>query len=93
MNVEHVAGKKKGKVMLYALSTCGWCRKTKALLNDLGIEYDFTDVDLLQGEEKDNTINEIIKHNPSCSFPTLLIDGKKCIIGFREDAIREALEK
>ena len=91
MSVEHVAGKNKGKVMLYALSTCGWCRKTKALLNDLGVEYDFTDVDLLKGEEKDSTIKDIIKHNPSCSFPTLVINNDKCIVGFREDAIREAL--
>ena len=32
MAVEHVTGKNKGKVMLYALSTCGWCGKTKELL-------------------------------------------------------------
>ena len=32
MAVNHVAGRNKGKVMLYALSTCGWCAKTKELL-------------------------------------------------------------
>ena len=29
MAVEHVNGNEKGSVMLYALSTCGWCAKTK----------------------------------------------------------------
>jgi glutaredoxin len=73
------------------LSTCGWCAKTKALLNELGVEYDYTDVDKLRGEEQDNVIKEIQKYNPVCSFPTLVIDSKKCIVGFKVDDIREAL--
>jgi glutaredoxin len=91
MAITHVSGKKKGKVMLYALSTCGWCKKTKALLNELGVEYDYTDVDLLKGEEQNATVREIRKFNPNCNFPTMVIDGKKCIVGFKEDDIREAL--
>ena len=91
MTVNHVAGKKKGKVMLYALSTCGWCARTKALLNELGVEYDYIDVDKLKGEEQSAAIREIQKHNPACNFPTLVIDSKKCIIGFKEDDIRGAL--
>ena len=91
MAVNHVAGRNKGKVMLYALSTCGWCAKTKELLNELGVEYDYTDVDKLEGEERDKVIKEIEKHNPACNFPTLVIDSKKCIIGFKDDDIREAL--
>ena len=38
--------------MLYALSTCGWCRRTKELLNRSKVEYEFCDVDELTGEEK-----------------------------------------
>jgi len=91
MIVNHVAGKKKGKVMLYALSTCGWCARTKALLNELGVEYDYIDVDKLKGEEQSAAIREIQKYNPACNFPTLVIDSKKCIIGFKEDDIRGAL--
>jgi glutaredoxin-like protein NrdH len=91
MAITHVAGKKKAKVMLYALSTCGWCQKTKALLKELGVEYDYTDVDLLQGEEQKEAIRKIRKFNPECNFPTLVINDKKCIVGFKEDDIREAL--
>jgi glutaredoxin len=91
MAINHVAGKNKGKVMLYALSTCGWCKKTKALLSELGVEYSYTDVDLLKGEEQSAVVKEVMKYNPDCNFPTMVIDSKKCIVGFKEDEIREAL--
>jgi len=92
MALNHVTGKKKGKIMLYTLSTCGWCKKTKALLNELGVEYDYTDVDLLKGEEQAATVKEIMKFNPECNFPTLVINSQKCIVGYKEDDIREALK-
>jgi glutaredoxin len=92
MALNHVAGKKKGKIMLYALSTCGWCKKTKALLNELGVEYDYTDVDLLKGDEQAATVKEIIKFNPESNFPTIVINSQKCIVGFKENDIREALK-
>jgi glutaredoxin-like protein NrdH len=91
MAVEHVDGKNKGKVMLYALSTCGWCAKTKELLRELGIAFDYSYVDLLDGEEQNNAMDTVEKFNPSGSFPTLVIDNRKCIVGFREKEIREAL--
>ncbi|MGB9700266.1 MAG: glutaredoxin family protein [Thermodesulfobacteriota bacterium] len=86
----HVEGKKRGRILLYALSTCVWCRKTKQLLDQLGVDYDFIDVDLLQGEERNQVMDEVKKLNPRCSFPTLAIDNH-CIIGFDEQKIREAL--
>jgi glutaredoxin-like protein NrdH len=92
MNVTHVDGKDAGKVMLYTLSTCVWCKRTKALLKDLGVAYDYIDVDLLSGSEEDEVIAEIKKHNPDCSFPTMVINDKKYIVGFKEDEIREALK-
>lgn len=92
MTIEHVGGKNAGKLMLYALSTCIWCRKTKQLLTDLGVEYDYVFVDLLQGQEKEQTIAMIEKWNPDCSFPTLVINDSKCIVGFKENEIKEALK-
>jgi len=88
---EHVNGKNKGKVKLYALSTCQWCEKTKALLKELGVAFDFEYVDLLEAKEQDDTMNALERLNPRGSFPTLVIDGGHAIIGFREQEIREAL--
>lgn len=92
MAVEHVPGKNVGRLILYALSTCPWCRKTRKLLDDLGVEYDIVDVDLLRNEEQDRVIKEVKQWNPSCSFPTLVINDNKCIIGFKENEIRDAVE-
>jgi glutaredoxin len=90
LEVEHIEGENKGKIMLYALSTCGWCRKTKELLEELGVSYDYIYVDLLENEDKDTAMDEVKKWNPRCSFPTIVINDK-CIVGFKEDEIREAL--
>ncbi len=91
MTTEHVDGKNRGKVMLYALSTCGWCAKTKDLLRELGVAFDYVYVDLIEGEDQDRAMETVEKFNPSGSFPTLVINDRKSIVGFREKEIREAL--
>jgi len=91
MKMNHVSGKSKGKIILYALSTCVWCRRTKQLLEQLGVDYHYVDVDLLEGEEKTTATEEVKNLNPRCSFPTLAIDGK-CIVGFDEQKIRESVK-
>jgi glutaredoxin-like protein NrdH len=91
MALEHVSGKKVGDIKIYALSTCPWCKKTKKLLDDLGIDYYFTDVDLLTGDERNQAMSVVRKWNPSASFPTIVINNSQCIVGFREDEIRKAL--
>ena len=90
MKMNHVAGKKRGHIILYALSTCVWCRKTKGLLDQLGVEYNYIDVDLLEGEERTKATEDVKKLNPRCSFPTLAIDDQ-CIVGFDEQKIMEAV--
>jgi len=34
MKIEQVEGENKGKILLYSLSTCGWCNKTKERLSE-----------------------------------------------------------
>ncbi len=80
----------KEPVRIYTLSTCSHCKSAKKFLTDQGVAYTCTDVDLLSGDERKETIAEVRKYNPACSFPTILI-GNKVIVGFNEPAIREAL--
>ncbi|MFH0821325.1 MAG: glutaredoxin family protein [Pseudomonadota bacterium] len=75
---------------LYALSTCSHCKSCKRFLGDCGIEYQFTDVDLLPEQERKEVIDEIKRLTSRCSFPTIII-GEKVIVGFREDELRTAL--
>ena len=77
-------------VTIYSLSTCGHCKSTKKFLGDCGVHYEFTDVDLLAGEERAAILEDVKKFNPRCSFPTIII-GDKVIVGFKENEIREAL--
>ena len=86
-----VPGKRKGDILLFALSTCGWCRKTKNLLDTLGVEYRYIDVDLLDGEAKKEVVAELDRWDPGHSFPCVVIDNDKCIVGFQEDKIRQAV--
>jgi glutaredoxin-like protein NrdH len=91
MVIEHVNGTNKGTVMLYALSTCGWCRMTRELLTNMGVEFSYVYVDLLSGDELSQVTGELRKFNTKNSFPTLVINNSKVIIGFRNDEIAEAL--
>ena len=77
-------------VMLYALSTCGHCKDTKAFLGECGVNYDCVDVDQLDEAERKKVLKELIKINRDCAFPTLII-GDKVVIGFRKEEIKELL--
>jgi glutaredoxin len=77
-------------VKIYSLSTCSHCKSTKRLLDECQVEYEFEDVDLLEGDERKAILEDVKKINPRCSFPTITI-GDKVIVGYKEDEIKEAL--
>jgi glutaredoxin-like protein NrdH len=77
-------------VKMYTLSTCVHCKAAKKLMQELGVPFEFTDVDLLSGSERASAMDEVRRLNPACSFPTIVI-GDVVIVGNREDKIREAL--
>lgn len=78
------------EVKIYTLSTCGHCKSTKKLLTDCNVEYDFVDVDQLEGDERQAILEDVKQLNPKCSFPTIKI-GEQVIVGFKEQEIKEAL--
>lgn len=91
MKLEHVDGQDKGDVLLFALSTCGWCKKTRMLLEDLNVGYDYIYVDLTSGEERAEAINALTIFNENTSFPTMVINNQDVIIGFEEEDIKSKL--
>jgi glutaredoxin-like protein NrdH len=93
MPFSKVPGKKsQHKVVIYALSTCVWCKMTKQYLKDNEVEYEFMDVDLCEPEEKEQARQQILNKGGSLSYPTTIVDDKKLITGFRKDLLKEALE-
>ncbi len=77
-------------VKMYTLSTCGHCKAVKKFLSKCKVKYEFQDVDLLTGEERETILHDVRMLNPRCSFPTIII-GDKVIVGFKENEIKEAL--
>jgi len=92
MQMNQIDGKNRGEVTLFTLSTCIWCKKTKALLQEMAVAYRFVDVDLLEGAEKEKALEELKRFNPLCSFPSLVVNDTTCIVGFDETKIKEALK-
>jgi len=78
------------KTTLYALSTCSHCKSTKKLLSECNVEYEYIQVDDLEGEERKAILADIRKLNPRCSFPTVKINDV-VIVGYKEKQIKEAL--
>lgn len=91
MNAVKVEGTNKAhKVFIFALSTCAWCKRTKQFLKDSSVEYEYVDVDLADGEDRKKIEEEMSKVG-GYSYPTIVVDDKHVIRGFREEAIKEAL--
>jgi glutaredoxin-like protein NrdH len=79
------------QVVMYGLSTCGWCKKMKMFLEDEKVDFDLIYVDQLEGAERNQTIESVRKWNPAVSFPTVVVDDETVIVGYRPDEVKEAL--
>ncbi len=92
MDTTRVPGTKKDhKVLMYAISTCAWCKMTKKHLKDNQVEYEFIDVDLCSDKDRQVIRNDIMKRGGEPNYPIIIIDDKIMINGFRKDKINEAL--
>ena len=77
-------------VHLYALSTCPYCRMAKKYLEEHEVAYDLTEVDLLDGAEKEAAIAEVVRLSGGKSFPVLDVDGE-VIVGFNKGRMTQVL--
>jgi glutaredoxin-like protein NrdH len=92
MPFSKVQGKKtQHKVVVYALSTCVWCKMTIQFLKDNEIQYEYIYVDLAEPNEKEQVHQQILNKGGNLSYPTIIVDDKTLITGFRKDLLKEAL--
>jgi len=78
-------------VSFYGLSTCIWCKRTRQFLESQGVSFDYVYVDLYRGQEREDLVATIRRWNPSVSFPTVVIDDARCVVGYKPEQLKEAL--
>ena len=79
----------KKKIRVFSLSTCPTCKSVKKFLDELNMQYELTEVDLLDSGEQWLMSKEVKKYNPAATYPTVVIE--EVILGFDEEAIKQSL--
>ncbi len=79
-----------GRIKVYALSTCPYCRRTKKFLEEQGVDFESVDVDLLEGDQQDKVLDEVEKLTGRQSFP-VVVTPAGVIVGHDEAKLRRAL--
>jgi glutaredoxin len=80
-------------IKVYALSTCPYCKKAKALLKDLGADFEAVDVDLLSKDEQNAVLDTVRQLADKCKpkfdpiFP-IIVRNKDILIGFNETKLK-----
>lgn len=72
-------------VTVYALSTCGFCKRALAFLDANKMAYSFVYMDKLPLETK-NKAKGVLKErfHQEVAFPFAVVDDTECLIGFVE---------
>jgi len=84
-------GKSDHNVVLFALSTCGWCNRTKEFLRENDVAFEYIDVDKCTLEEK-REVGQLLKEKDAqLVFPVTIVDDDVVITGFKPDEFSEAL--
>ena len=73
------------KVIVYSTPECPWCKKTKNLLNELGVGFE--DFDVSSDKEK---AKEMMKKSGQNGVPVVDVEGE-IIVGYNPEKLKEVL--
>ena len=82
----------KHRVLLYAISTCVWCKRAKRFLKNNNIAYEYVDVDRCSIEDLRKVKRDILNRGGKLAYPTIIIDNKVLMTSPKEDELRKILE-
>jgi glutaredoxin-like protein NrdH len=70
-------------IVVYALSTCGFCKRAMAFLDEQGFSYKYIYVNQIPIDAK-NEIKKILRErfNENVAFPFAVIDHDSHLVGF-----------
>ena len=79
-------------ICVYALSTCGFCRRALQFLRDSECKFKYIYVDKLPYETKQELKAQLKdKYEKRVVFPYCVIDNKDVLVGFVEDDWKQSL--
>ena len=84
-------GRSEHVVFVFALSTCGWCKRTKEFLGENDVAYEYVDVDKCTMDEKREVGRILKERGVPLGFPIVIVDDEVVISGFKLDEFVEAL--
>ncbi len=81
-------------IKVYALSTCGFCKRALEYLRQNSIAFTFVYVDLLEPTIKDQIKTDLVKkYGERLAFPFVVLDedkeNQRVIVGFLQDEFEE----
>ena len=80
------------EVCVYALSTCGFCRRALQFLRDSECKFKFIYVDKIPYETKQKVKEELKeKFEKRVVFPYCVVDDKDVLVGFVEEDWKQTL--
>lgn len=80
----------KGEIVIYALSTCAFCKKALKFLRENSICFSYVYIDEFDFDKKSKIKGELKeKYKKDIGFPFLILDGTKVIVGFTEDEYKK----
>ena len=84
VDFQHREGSIKDRELkLFALSTCGFCKKAMAFLEENNLDYEYVFVDLIDSEVKNKIKADFEKRfEKKMLFPTLIVDDEEFLGGF-----------
>ncbi|MFP4331052.1 MAG: glutaredoxin family protein [Alkalispirochaetaceae bacterium] len=93
LSFTHVEGSRtEHEVVLYALSTCAFCKKGIDFLSDSGVDFKYIYLDELDIEVKREVKSELkSQFDNLVVFPVLVVDNKRALTGFTKDQWESAL--
>ena len=78
-------------VELYTMSTCPWCKKAKAFLDDRKVVYTYVDFDLADEVMQTRIQDEMLARNAS-AFPFAKFGKDDFIVGYNPEAYARLLD-
>jgi glutaredoxin-like protein NrdH len=80
-------------LMLFALSTCGFCKSAIAFLKEHSVQYTLAYIDRMPVQTKKRVKEEFSERfQTRMLYPTMIIDGKDTLIGFIEESWKKSLD-